>query len=344
MTNKTATPRKAKPKEKLLRLLRGGAEGVRQWNAQIAKKREKLGAFSAVDLARTELSAVDLGSLHFPDARFDDATLIEAWLMECHLEQASFQRAKLDRSWCAGAYLLAADFEGASLRQCNLRDCDLRKARFANSNLEAATLDGADLRGADLTSANLRGASFRGARYDKDTRWPRGVGAPDGATWVGVGSPPLDFDVFLKRLQGLVDLRRLGRALEMLKAERFQLFSQFDGNSLIGIVKSQTDPRTVYSCRLDVDGGFACCSQDLALCLGLRGALCKHLLVLLVGLVKAGEVDVATVQAWVRASHDHKPKLDAEGMAEILLRYKAAEAGEIDWRPTETIPEDYYAL
>jgi hypothetical protein len=95
---------------------------------------------------------------------------------------------------------------------------------------------------------------------------------------------------------------------------------------------------------LDVDGGFACCSQDLALCLGLRGALCKHLLVLLVGLVKAGEVDVATVQAWVRASHDHKPKLDAEGMAEILLRYKAAEAGEIDWRPTETIPEDYYAL
>src|SRR5262249_9655848 len=161
--------------------------------------------------------------------------------------QASFQRAKLDKSWCAGACLLAVDFEDASLTQCNLRDCDLRKARFVNSNLEVATLDGADLRGADLTTANLRGASFRGARYDKDTRWPRGVGAPDGAVWAGAGSPPLDFDVFLKRLQGLVDLRRLGRATEMLKAERFQLFSQFDGHSLIGIIKSQTDPRTVYS-------------------------------------------------------------------------------------------------
>src|SRR5262249_11114907 len=98
MTNKTATPRKAKPQENLLHLLRGGAEGVRQWNAQISQKREKLGPFPALDLARMELSAVDLGSLHFPDARFDDATFIEAWLMECHLEQASFQRAKLDRS------------------------------------------------------------------------------------------------------------------------------------------------------------------------------------------------------------------------------------------------------
>ena len=31
-------------------------------------------------------------------------------------------------------------------------------------------------------------------------------------------------------------------------------------------------------------------------------------------------------------------------MSAIFLRYKGAEAGEIDWRPTETIPEDYYSL
>ena len=27
-----------------------------------------------------------------------------------------------------------------------------------------------------------------------------------------------------------------------------------------------------------------------------------------------------------------------------LLRYRGAQAGEVDWRPTETVPEDYYAL
>jgi hypothetical protein len=46
----------------------------------------------------------------------------------------------------------------------------------------------------------------------------------------------------------------------------------------------------------------------------------------------------------VRASRLHRPALDAEKMAATLLRYKGAEAGEIDWRPTETVPEDYYAL
>jgi hypothetical protein len=31
-------------------------------------------------------------------------------------------------------------------------------------------------------------------------------------------------------------------------------------------------------------------------------------------------------------------------MTPTLLRYKGAEAGEIDRRPTETIPEDFYAM
>ena len=31
-------------------------------------------------------------------------------------------------------------------------------------------------------------------------------------------------------------------------------------------------------------------------------------------------------------------------LKDVFLRYKAAEAGEIDWRPTETIPEDFYTF
>lgn len=31
-------------------------------------------------------------------------------------------------------------------------------------------------------------------------------------------------------------------------------------------------------------------------------------------------------------------------IADSFLKYKGAQAGEIDWRPTETIPEDFYAM
>jgi len=130
----------------------------------------------------------------------------------------------------------------------------------------------------------------------------------------------------------------------LLKAERFQLFVDVTGDSLTGVVKSQSDPDLVYSCRLCSDGAFACCTQNLNPCGGLRGAPCKHLLVLVVGLAQASEIDAATVDNWLVASEAHKPALDKDAMSETFLRYKGAEAGEIDCRPTETIPEDFYAL
>ena len=34
----------------------------------------------------------------------------------------------------------------------------------------------------------------------------------------------------------------------------------------------------------------------------------------------------------------------AELCAATFVRYKGAEAGELDWRPTETIPEDFCAV
>jgi hypothetical protein len=148
----------------------------------------------------------------------------------------------------------------------------------------------------------------------------------------------------MERLRGQVDGARLSKALVMLQAERFQLYAQADGAALVGVVKSQSNPRLVYSCRLAADGSFGCCTQNLRPCGGLRGALCKHLLVLIVGLTKAGQLDPGTVHSWVRASRNQRPSNDRDPMSETFLRYKGAEAGAIDWRPTETVPEDYYAL
>ncbi|HEX5270935.1 MAG TPA: hypothetical protein VFW33_10625, partial [Gemmataceae bacterium] len=154
----------------------------------------------------------------------------------------------------------------------------------------------------------------------------------------------LDFAAFLDRLRSTVDGGRLANALQMLKAERFQLFAEVTPEALVGIVRSQSSASRLYSCRLGADGSFSCCTQNLRPCGGLGGAICKHLLVLIVGLTKGGRVEPGIVDAWVRASRSRRPVLDKEVMTETFLRYKGAEAGEIDWRPTETLPEDYYAL
>ena len=100
----------------------------------------------------------------------------------------------------------------------------------------------------------------------------------------------------------------------------------------------------IYSCRLAKDGTFACCTQNLNPCGGLRGKLCKHLLVLVIGLTRGEQLDATTVDEWVEASRISKPDLDKDIMSETLLRYKGAQAGEDDWRSTETVPEDYYAF
>ena len=72
--------------------------------------------------------------------------------------------------------------------------------------------------------------------------------------------------------------------------------------------------------------------------------MCKHLLVLIVGLARASQIDLASVQQWTQSSGSKRPKVDKDNASAIFLKYKGAEAGEIDWRPTETIPEDFYAF
>jgi uncharacterized protein YjbI with pentapeptide repeats len=153
-----------------------------------------------------------------------------------------------------------------------------------------------------------------------------------------------DIASFLKALELRADKSKIDKATKMLKAEKFQLFNDITDAHLNGVVKSQTDPDLVYACRIESGGKYACCTQNLNICGGLRGSICKHLLVLIIGLVKAGQLDPSTIDGWIAKTHDAKPELDKEIMGEIFIRYKGAEAGEVDWRPTETVPEDYYAV
>jgi uncharacterized protein YjbI with pentapeptide repeats len=345
-------------REEMLAELRGGSAGVKKWNARDRKERDRAGKFRRLDLSGAKLAGIEMRHLDFQGTVFDGASLRDAQLGGCQLTGASFKGANLTKAWLAATKCSDANFEGAQLGKCNLRVANFRRANFKDADLAGAEFLYSDLCGANLTGANLDGVAFDYAKFDEQTRLPTGFVPPEKMRWVGKGpdprlSPPaplpapagpLDFAAFLQRLAQHTDQARLSKALQMLRAERFQLFADVGADSVVGVVKSQTDPDLVYSCRLTSAGDFSCCTQNLNPCGGLRGAPCKHLLVLLAGLAKAGRLDPASAGAWTQASRGHRPSLDKDAMSETFLRYKGAEAGTIDWRPTETIPEDYYAL
>lgn len=359
---KTRKERKQALHQQLLAELRGGRRGVGLWNKRPLPLRRGAGSYQKIDLSGARLEGADLSNLDFAGAVFDGATLRKANLQNTVVTNARFHNADLNgvslTFRCEGA-----DFTGASLRDSRLTYGFFRKANFQNADLTGADLGGTQLDFVNLAGANLSGARLsyprlRQARFDEHTVFPAGFVPPKEMEWVGAGPDPRipkvpgveanaggeGRDAFLGRLRQMVDPARLSKALAMLKAERFQLYSQVDAGAVVGVVKSQTNADTVYSCRLAADGGYYCCTQNLATCGGLKGALCKHLLVLLVGLTRAEKLNSTSVHQWVAASTSKKQALDKDAASEVLLRYKGAEAGEIDWRPTETIPEDFYAL
>ena len=108
-----------------------------------------------------------------------------------------------------------------------------------------------------------------------------------------------DVASFLKALELRIEKPKIDKATKMLKASGFKLFNDVTDQNVSGVVKSQTDADLVYACRVAHDGQYSCCTQNLNICGGLRGSICKHLLVLIIGLVQAGELDPTTIDAWV---------------------------------------------
>ncbi len=310
-------------------------QGAEVWNDLDFRIRDRY------DLRGADLSKAKLGKVAF-------------WgrdLRNVNFTKASFPEAEL---W--NAQLQGANFTGADLKNCEMNYSILKGALFDGADLTGCGLAHSKLQGVDFSQAILTDVKFEQAQYDETTLFPPDFVPPDNMVWKGEGMRPglqpvqaavagsLDFETFLTQLNEKVESARMQKAGSMLKAERFELFADVQETSLVGIVKSQSSKELVYSCRLTSEGHFGCCTQNLKPCGGLRGALCKHLLVLIVGLAKAGKFDAATVDHWINLSRGQKPAIDVDAMSATFLRYKGAEAGEIDWRPTETIPEDFYAM
>ncbi|MBX9691246.1 MAG: pentapeptide repeat-containing protein [Cyanobacteria bacterium] len=302
-------------------------------DSHMTKTKSKGADFSGSTMEHVDLSLSSLGK-----AVFDKTNLSNVEFCEASLDECSFKSAVIEN----------VTFKGASLKSVDFSDAKLVKV-----SLQQARLSGAKLAGATFVDVSL---DF--AKYDEDTTFPPGLHLSEKLIWDGKGpeprrvkeilmeakKEPRDFNAFMEKLQKDVDSSRLKKALAMLKNESFQLFSEVSSNSITGVVKSQTNPELVYSCRLMSGGSFSCCTQNLNQCGGLSGALCKHLLVLLIGLSRAGELNSTDAEVWMNLSKLQKPTLDKDIMSETLLKYQSAVRGEIDWRPTETIPEDYYAF
>ncbi|NOQ63707.1 MAG: hypothetical protein GQ582_04280 [Methyloprofundus sp.] len=327
------------------------------FNALSTLAKKKAGHYRKTDLSATKLIAISLAQLNFQDSLFDQADLSKADLSEGQFKAASFKNAQLAHASGTKIKAAQADFSDAKMDSIDFIQGMFKEAKFNRAKLTHANLNNCNLLGADFTEADLSEANLQFSRYDDDTIFPEDFIPPDSMVWKGTGESPgiikrravrdnnmlnMMLEDFMQALVDTVEASRLDKALKMLKKSSFDLYTQVNEEGITGVIKSQSDSELVYSCHLSSAGKFCCCTQNLNTCGGLRGKPCKHLLVLIIGLAKNQEIDPRTMYQWLDNSRDFKPELDHELMSEVLLRYKGAQAGELDWRPSETVPEDYY--
>ena len=347
--------------------LLGGKSGIKKFNQR------DLGLLAVP-------KANKLSNEDFSKANMDGLSPSLSWLSQekFSIEKSNFQnvsmkKAKIENFLFTGSNFQNANLSGSSIHVCEFKNCDFSNSKLNSVHFEFANLRGSDLKGANLTGtkfdhASLQGVDFSNAKTSKTTTWeecdfdnqtvfPDKFVIPQDFIFSGKGHDPRKgiaapktiasvktFDDFMQHLSASVEKGRLDKALKMLKKESFELFNEVSKDSFVGVVKSQSDSDLVYSCQLTKAGEFTCCTQNLKSCGGLRGAMCKHILVMLVGLTKTKKLKPKLAVQWSQLSEDNKLMLDKDLMASVLLKYKGAEAGDIDWRPVETVPEDFMAF
>jgi uncharacterized protein YjbI with pentapeptide repeats len=341
--------------------LLGGAPGIAIWNGDISDRAKTRFEWHEHDFKGQDLSQARLTNLSFVGSDFSNATLKQLEADATNFSACTFKNADLTDSQLNSAKAVEAYFSNAKLVKCKFHDANLRGGVFKDANVAKAEFKGSDLRGVDLTSCNfLQAKSFAKALYDEGTVLPTEFPHWKNLVWAGAGPDPyllslvqaerdkqqakLDFAGFMQFISTEYDQARVAKAVSMLKKSTFELFVEQNSLGMFGVVKSQSDEELIYACKLGTDGTFGCCTQNLNACGGLRSALCKHILVLVIGLVRAGELDPTDCAHRIVVSKQLKPSIDRDLMSDVFVRYSGVQHGEIDWRPTETVPEDYYSL
>jgi hypothetical protein len=153
-------------RDEALKLLRGGPEGIAEWN----RLRAAIGAIpslSGADLRKADLRGADLRRVDL-----GHAILVNTNLSDCDLSGPSPGEESLFVDSLPGVYVglteLGTNLRGANLTRAylartNLTGANLRVANLRGSNFHEATLRGASLIGAIFINADLKGADFSGA-------------------------------------------------------------------------------------------------------------------------------------------------------------------------------------
>jgi len=345
----------AEAAERRSEILQSLRSGVDLWNVLPRVERDGTD-LGGVDLSGCSLAGVNLGHAECVRINLAGTDLSRAHLSSANLARANLRGADLHRAFLRCGKLPETDLEAADLREADLMYANLRKANLRNADLTGATLHMANLAGADLTGATVAGTIFTRAAYDAATTFPAGFDpVATGMKVKGAAkkkaaattTPTADaeaFAAFHRRVIEQTDHRRVGQAVAMLKAEKFQLFSEVTDAHLIGVVRSPSSKERFYACRLTAKGEYECGTQRLNRCAALGAGICKHTLVLILGLTRGGAIDPETALAWMKLTKGKSPTFEKDALTATFLKYKGVADGTVDWRPTETVPEDYYAL
>ncbi|TFG30172.1 MAG: hypothetical protein EU532_01670 [Promethearchaeota archaeon] len=135
------------------------------------------------------------------------------------------------------------------------------------------------------------------------------------------------------------------KAISMFRKERNLLYIDKTEGAFKAVIKSQSQPHKYeYACTLRSDGSYFCSSQNLYRCGGLRGGVCKHIILSLIAIIKQGNSTSKELIGWLKNSLNKKAILDKPEATAIFLKYKNALEGKIEWRPVEIYPEDFMAF
>lgn len=147
--------------------LRGGPEGIRQWNQRRAAG-EGVPGMERVALAGADMRGANLSGMNFLEANLSGTVLADAELMRADFRHADLRTASLVRANCSqaelgSANLHQADLSYANLSRASLNGADCREARMSFVHAGQTDFASANLQRTDLSNALLRKASFRRA-------------------------------------------------------------------------------------------------------------------------------------------------------------------------------------
>lgn len=166
---RVAAEKKALEKE-LIGLLKGGPNGVKQWNRRGKEIRTHHEFFQPIKAARCDLSGFKAHGAVFVDGDWSN----------CNFSGANLSKAEFAEN----------TFDGADLRKANARGTYFNTSSMTGADLRDANLTGATIKAVNFERAKLKGVVWKNAIFNRATVWPKGFKIPADLTFHGKGRDP----------------------------------------------------------------------------------------------------------------------------------------------------------